>query len=233
MNQLTKALKDLYDEENATFLVRFFKTGKGEYGEGDKFLGIKVPEQRTLVKRYYKELSFNDIETMMHDEYHEIRLSALIALTLNMKDSDLKKQEAIVKLYLENTKYINNWDLVDISAPNILGKYLYENKLDRSILYGLAHSNDLWKQRIAIISTQYFIKQDDFEDTLEIAQILLNHKHDLIHKAVGWMLREVGNHNYDILYDFLMKNYKVMPRTMLRYAIEKFDSKTREMFLKK
>lgn len=232
MNYLLNDLMALQNNDKALTLSRFFKTGEGEYGYGDKFLGITVPLQRDVVKKYYKDISLNDIETLLHNEYHEIRLSALIALTYKMKKSSIDEQANIVKLYLENTKHINNWDLVDLSAAEIVGYYLYNNKLDRTTLYALADSSDLWEQRIAIIATHYFIKHNEFDDTINIAKILINNKHDLIHKAVGWMLREVGKRNYEVLYNFLLEHFKEMPRTMLRYAIERFDPETRLMFLK-
>lgn len=231
MIALVEELYKLKDENNAAFLSRFFKTGKGGYGEGDKFLGIKVPVQREIVKKYYKDLSLKEVEEMLHNKYHEVRLSALLALTYKMKKSNQDTQKRIYELYLNNTKYINNWDLVDASAPHIMGYYIYEYDIDRKILYEFAKSNDLWKQRIAIIATQYFIRKNDFEDTIKIAMILLKHNHDLIHKAVGWMLREIGNRDCDKLYYFLTEHYKEMPRTMLRYAIEKFDEDTRKAFL--
>ncbi len=229
---LVEELYNLKDEANAKFLSRFFRTAKGEYGEGDKFLGIKVPIQRNVVKKYYKDLSLKEVEEMLHNKYHEVRLSALLTLIYKMKGSNQNTQKKIYELYLNNTKYINNWDLVDTSSPHIVGYYIYEYNIDRKILYELAKSNDLWKQRIAIIATQYFIRKNDFEDTINIALILLNNNHDLIHKAVGWMLREIGNKDCDKLYYFLTEHYKEMPRTMLRYAIENYDEETRKMFLK-
>jgi len=232
MISLLEELYNLTNEEKIITLSRFFKTAKGEYGYGDKFLGITVPIQRNLVKKYYQDISLEEIDALLHNEYHEVRLSSLLLLTYKMKNAHLEEQEKIVNLYLKNTKYINNWDLVDLSASYILGAYLYENNLDRTILYDLANSHDLWEQRIAIVSTHYFIKNNQFEDTLNISKILLQSKHDLIQKAVGWMLREVGKRNYAVLYNFLLEHYKQMPRTMLRYAIERFDSQTREMFLK-
>jgi 3-methyladenine DNA glycosylase AlkD len=232
MNYLLNDLMALQNDDKAITLSRFFKTGEGEYGYGDKFLGITVPLQREVVKKYYKDISLHDIEMLLHDEYHEMRLSALIALTYKMKQSSVEEQANIVKLYLENTKYINNWDLVDLSAAEIVGAYLYNNKLDRTPLYDLADSSNLWEQRIAIVTTHYFIKHNEFDDTINISKILIENKHDLIHKAVGWMLREVGKRNYEILYNFLLEHCKQMPRTMLRYAIERFDPETRMMFLK-
>ncbi len=231
MNLLIEELYNLRDEKRALSSNRFFKTGVGEYGYGDKFLGIPVPIQRQLVKKYYKNISLMEVEEMLHSEYHEVRLSSLLILVSKMKNSSFEEQKAIVDIYLNNTKYVNNWDLVDTSAPYILGAYLYENNLEKEILYELATSSNLWEQRIAILSTQYFIRKNSFDDTINISKILLKNKHDLIHKAVGWMLREVGNKNHEILYNFLLDQHKQMPRTMLRYAIEKFDKETRKKFM--
>lgn len=226
-------LISIKDEEKKDILQRFFKTGKGEYGEGDLFLGIKVPEMRSIAKKYYKEISLEDTLKLLHNEYHEVRLTALIILVYKYEkgDKDLKGQ--IYDTYLDNTKYINNWDLVDLSSPNIVGNYIYENNIDRKILYNLINSNNLWKQRIAILATFYFIKNNDFKDTLNICELLIDHKHDLIHKASGWMLREIGNRDYNVLYNFLILHYKKMPRTMLRYAIEKMSKKDKEYFMMK
>ncbi|MDD3048468.1 MAG: DNA alkylation repair protein [Bacilli bacterium] len=224
-------LMALENSKNQKVLSHFFKTSKGEYGEGDLFLGIKVPEQRLIAKKYYKDISLEDILVLLKNKYHEVRLTALIMLDYKMIKADIKEQKIIYYLYLNNTKYINNWDLVDLTAPNIVGSYLFYIK-DYSILEELASRNNIWDQRIAIISTFYFIKNNEYDKTLMISLMLLNHKHDLIHKAVGWMLREVGKRDYNVLYNFLIKYYKKMPRTMLRYAIEKFDEDIRIKFLK-
>lgn len=209
---------------------RYFKTGKGEYGEGDIFIGVDVPDQRSIAKRYYKEVTLADIEALLHENVHEYRLTALYILVL-MYEKMKKERHGITALYLRNTKYINNWDLVDVSAPKILGPYLLETG-DTSVLYEFARSKDLWEQRIAIMSTLAFIRAGRYDDTLKLSMMLLNHKHDLIHKAVGWMLREVGNKDMQAEIDFLKEHYKTMPRTMLRYAIEKFDKPTKEAFMK-
>jgi len=215
--------KALENKEKAVILQRFFKTGKGQYGEGDIFLGITVPKQRELAKKY-KDLNLNELQTLLDSKIHEHRLTALIILTSQYKNNP----ETTYNFYLKNTKNINNWDLVDLSAPNIVGNYLL-NK-DKSILYTLANSNHLWEKRISIISTFYFIKNNKFDDTLKISEILLKDKHDLIHKAVGWMLREVGKKDKNILVKFLNKH--TLPRTALRYAIEKFPEKERKKYLK-
>ncbi len=207
---------------------RFFKTGKGEYGCGDKFLGIRVPVLRSLVKSC-RSLSISDILRLLKSPWHEKRLLALLILVDHFEQGSKSKQQEIFDLYLLHTQYINNWDLVDTSCHKILGPWLFG--CDRSVLYELANDKDLWKRRISIISCMYFIKRDDFNDALKISEILLSDEHDLIHKAVGWMLREVGNRNIKIEKVFLKLHYKTMPRTMLRYAIEKFPKEERKMYL--
>ncbi len=224
LNQLKKELSKLENREKSKILSRFFKTGKGQYGEGDIFLGITVPQQRKIAKEF-SNLTLKDLQELISSRIHEYRLISLLILIIKYKNS---KQE-IFNFYLKNTKNINNWDLVDLSAPNILGNYLIQK--DKSILYKLAKSNDLWEKRIAILSTFEFIKNNEFEDTLKISEILLSDKHDLIHKAVGWMLREIGKRNQEIEEKFLKEHYKKMPRTMLRYAIEKFEKDKREQYL--
>jgi len=226
LNDLKLDLRKESDSEKAKILQRFFKTGKGEYGEEDIFLGITVPKQRQIAIKY-ESLALKDIQLLLKSKIHEERLTALLILVNNYKKSENKSE--IYDFYLKNTKNINSWDLVDLSAQVIIGTYL-EDK-DRSILYKLAKSSNLWERRIAIISTFHFIKNNDFSDALKIAEILLNDKHDLIHKAVGWMLREIGKRDISVLENFLKKNYHSMPRTMLRYAIEKFPEKKRKMYL--
>ncbi|NLI12917.1 DNA alkylation repair protein [Pelotomaculum propionicicum] len=219
------------DVEKAEFLPKFFKVGPGEYGEGDRFIGITVPLQRKVARKYFKDISLGETEKLLQEPIHEYRLTALFLLVLKYEHA--KKEEdkkEIVDLYLGNLSYVNNWDLVDSSAEKILGPYLWDK--DKDLLYKLAGSDNLWEQRIAIITTYHFIRKRQFSDTLNIARILLGHKHDLIHKAVGWMLREVGNRDFETEYNFLVEHYKIMPRTMLRYAIEKFDEDLRQQFLK-
>jgi 3-methyladenine DNA glycosylase AlkD len=230
--QLFNDLSLLSNPEKALFLPKFFKTGKGEYGEGDQFLGVTVPDQRKIAKKYWKEIEGKELGVLITSPFHEVRLTTLFMLVSKFEKSKtpLEKKQW-VDFYLKNKQYVNNWDLVDSSAHLIMGSWLFDK--DRTILYDLANSGNLWDQRIAIMSTFYFIRKKDFEDTLKLSEILLSHKHDLIHKAVGWMLREVGNRDYQTEYDFLEKHYKIMPRTMLRYAIEKFDPKVREMFMAK
>lgn len=213
------------------FFPRFFKTGKGEYGEGDIFWGITVPNIRLVAKRYFKEISLDDLKVLLKSEIHEVRLTGYIILTYKFENGDIDGKKEIYSFYLKNLEGCNNWDIVDLSCSKILGMYLYISKDSREILYELANSKDLWRRRIAIVSTYAFIKQGEFDDTLKISKILLSSKEDLIHKAVGWMLREVGKMDMDILKEFLMDNIRNIPRTTLRYAIEKMSSKEREKYL--
>lgn len=226
LEKLKKDIQTYASPEKAKVLQRFFKTCPGQYGEGDIFLGIKVPVQRKVAKKF-KDLKLSEIQPLLDSKIHEHRLVGLLILVDKYERSNNKK---IVDFYLSNTRNINNWDLVDLTAHKILGHYLLDK--DRSILYDLAKSNELWEKRISMISTAAFIKENDFKDTLEIAEILLNDKHDLIHKAVGWMLREVGKKDQDVEETFLKKYYKTMPRTMLRYAIERFEEKKRKAYLR-
>ncbi|MBD3330778.1 DNA alkylation repair protein [Candidatus Peregrinibacteria bacterium] len=230
LTQTKKELNSLANEKQAKNLARFFKTGKGQYGEGDKFLGIKVPIQRKVAKKF-QNINLSDLKSLLSSPYHEHRLTALIILNHKFQKAQSEKTRTnLVKIYISQIKYINNWDLVDLSAPQILGVYLEHKPKD--ILYKYANSNNLWKKRIAILSTFHFIKNSKFEDTLKISKILLKDDHDLIHKAVGWMLREIGNRDLETEENFLKKHYKKMPRTMLRYAIEKFEESHRQKYLK-
>lgn len=228
-DELRKYAKSDEIEEKFAY---FHKTGKGGYAEKDIFIGVTVPDIRKVANEYYKDITLKETEDLLHSNYHEERLLALIILTYKMKKAKENEQKEIIELYIDNTEYINGWDLVDLSAHYTLGKYLLEHEDEKGILYDFANSNDLWKQRISIVSTWIFIRNNKYEDTLKIAEILLNNEHDLIHKAVGWMLREVGKKDFDIEYNFLVKRYKQMPRTMLRYSIEKFDEELRQDFLK-
>lgn len=215
--------------KKAIILQHFFKTALGEYGHGDVFIGVSVPNIR-LVARQWRDLPLRQTAKLLHSKIHEERLLALLIFVNQYKNSDPKKQEQIFKLYLKNTKYINNWDLVDLSAGQIVGAHL-QNK-SKAILRKLAKSDNLWERRIAIISTFYDIYKGKPDETLHIAKILLHDKHDLIHKAVGWMLREVGKRcGQKVEEEFLNKHYRVMPRTMLRYAIERFPEKKRRQYL--
>jgi 3-methyladenine DNA glycosylase AlkD len=232
--KIKKEIKSHSDKEKAAFFPRFFKTGKGGYAEGDLFIGVTVPNIRNAVKKYYLTLNISETEKLLNDRIHEFRLAALLIMVMKYQKAGTEKEaKTVVDVFLKNLTSINNWDLVDSSADKILGAYIFtKSEYHKSILYDFARTSDLWKQRIAIMSTFYFIRKGEFQDTLVIAKILLNHKHDLIHKAVGWMLREVGNRDFDTEFNFLKNHYKEMPRTMLRYAIEKFDPKLRAQFLK-
>lgn len=233
LKELQEELLEYAQTEHIEEKFKYFhKTGIGEYAEKDMFLGITIPNIRKVIKKYYNLLELKEIEKLLHSKYHEYRQSALLILTLKMKEASLSEKEKIINLYLDNTKYINGWDLVDLSAHYILGSYLLENLDKINILYKLANSDNMWERRISIVSTWIFIKNGRYEDTLKISKILLNDKQDLIQKAVGWMLREVGKKDFNEEYNFLIKNYKQMPRTMLRYSIEKFDETLRQKFLK-
>ena len=223
-------LKASADPEKAEHSKRFFKSGKGEYAEGDHFLGLTVPQIRKIAKSN-KNLSLDEVEPLIKNKYHEVRLAALLLLVYKIEKADQETIDEVAHFYLKNLEYVNNWDLVDSSCRFILARHL-EFK-DRSLLYKLAGSESIWERRIAIITCYYFIKQKDYNDALAIADLLLHDKHDLIHKAVGWMLREIGNMDLEVEEGFLLENnrYRKMPRTMLRYAIEKFEEKRRKAFL--
>ena len=219
----------LANKEIAEHSQRFFKTGKGEYGESDIFLGIRVPVLRKLGNKY-RGISLEEVSKLLHSKFHEERLLAVLMLVQLFKTGGDEEQKQIYNLYLDNIEFINNWDIVDISAGNIVGAYLHQK--DKALLYRLVYADNLWERRISIISTFYFIRQNEFDDTLKIAEILLNDKEDLIQKAVGWMLREVGKREIEIEEEFLQEHYMKMPRTMLRYAIEKFPETRRKMYLR-
>lgn len=230
LDKLKKDLQKLKNPKKAEVLQGFFKAAKGQYGEGDIFLGITVPLQRKI-SRKYQMLKLSDLKKLLLTNIHEYRLTALLILVSKYEKADEKEKKEIFNFYLKNTKSINNWDLVDLSAPKIVGDYLLDKPGERKILYQLADSAGLWRKRIAILATYAFIKDNQFEDTLRIAEILLNDEHDLIHKAIGWMLRELGKKNQKIEEGFLKRYYKIMPRTMLRYAIERFDKRKRDFYL--
>ncbi|MCC7196816.1 DNA alkylation repair protein [Candidatus Peregrinibacteria bacterium] len=213
-----KALMKIADKNKGEFLARFFKTGKGQYSEGDVFLGITVPAQRKVVAEF-RALPLDEVGVLLASKYHEFRLTALLILVWQYeKCEDVQLKKRIVDFYLKNRKFVNNWDLVDSSARQVLGDWLLDK--DRAILYKFAVSKDLWERRISIIATHRFIMEKDFADTLKICEILMGDRHDLIHKATGWMLREIGKRDPKPLRGFLDKHSKKMPRTMLRYAIE-------------
>ncbi|MFK8080705.1 MAG: DNA alkylation repair protein [Granulosicoccus sp.] len=229
LNELQERFRKLGDPSVATTSARFFKTGVGEYGEGDCFLGIRVPKIRAFAKAQ-TSLPMDDLVCLLKSQYHEERLLALVLMVSFFEKADEQKRKDIYARYLANSAYVNNWDLVDSSAHQIAGGYLLDKNRDK--LVELSLSSSLWERRIAIIATYHFIKRDQYEDTLKIALNLLHDREDLIHKAVGWMLREVGNRDRNVEEAFLSKHYKSMPRTMLRYAIEKFDEQDRQSYLK-
>ncbi|MDR3236755.1 MAG: DNA alkylation repair protein [Prevotellaceae bacterium] len=224
-------LRSAANPEKAAFLQRFFKTGKGQYAEGDVLLGIAAPLTRSIV-RQCPPLPLADVRALLESEYHEARLAALLLLVKQFKKAKEPERKAIFDFYLANARRVNNWDLVDLSCRDVVGLYLLD-KDDRSVLYRLAASENLWEQRIAVVSTWTFIKHRQFDDTLALAGALLAHKHDLMHKAVGWMLREVGKKDRPTLVVFLEKHRTQMPRTALRYAIEHFAPGERAYFMQR
>ena len=228
-NSILHSLRQYIDAEKAIVLPRFFKTGKGEYGEGDKFLGVTVPNIR-LVAKQYSHVPLEVVSRLLDSEWHECRMCALLILVMKYKKAAEQEKQAIFDLYLSRTERINNWDLVDLSAPNIVGEHLYSST-DRTILYRLAESSLLWNRRIAMVSTLCFIRKGDFGDTFALADKLVTSRHDLMQKAVGWMLREMGKRDISLLRIFLDKHAATMPRTMLRYAIEKMDSAERHEWM--
>jgi 3-methyladenine DNA glycosylase AlkD len=226
--QVATALEAEADRAKAAFLPRFFKTGPGEYGEGDVFIGVTVPRQRAVARRF-RALPLHHLATLLDDRRHECRLTALLILVDQYERADARTRTAIARFYLAHLDRVNNWDLVDSSAARILGAHLQTRS--RRLLDRLAASRSLWRPRIAIIATHWFVRQGAFDDALRIADRLLDHPHDLIHKAVGWTLREVGNRDEEVLVRFLRTRYTRMPRTMLRYAIEKFPARRRHAYL--
>ena len=231
MNVLLEQMLRHADPAQVAGLARFFKTGPGQYGEGDKFLGIKVPVTREVVKESWRKTTWQHLEECISSEYHEVRLAALLALVEIFKHNKAQRQDC-VNFYLNHTAFINNWDLVDLSCYPLLGVWLLDK--DRTLLYNLARSGKtIWEQRIGMVSTMTFIRHGQLEDTFAIADILLHHPHDLIHKAVGWLLREAGKRDKAALEAFLAPRYQSMPRTMLRYAIEKFPQEERKQYLAK
>lgn len=232
INEIKQALEILAIPEKAEFLLRFFKTGKGEYGEGDLFLGVIVPDQRKVAKEYYNKISLEELSELLSSKFHEHRLTALLMLILKFEKSKEKsKQKEIVDFYLNHLDFINNWDLVDTSCYKILGRYCFENQ-EEKLLINLSNSDKMWEKRIAIVGTMHYIKKESFELTKEFVQKNMHQPHDLMHKANGWLLREMGNKNEQELLDFLNLHYKQMPRTCLRYAIEKLDESLRQDYLK-
>ncbi len=229
---ILQELLSVANPDKAKFLQGFFKTGKGQYAEGDIFLGIVVPLTRDIVKRSPK-LPFSEIQILIDSEYHEARLAGFLFLDKQFKKASEEEKKEIFDFYLLNAKKANNWDLVDVTCKDVIGSYLLDRKEDRGVLYQLIESDNLWEQRIAIVSTWTFIKHKQFDDTLSLSEKLMDHKHDLMHKAMGWMLREVGKKDRQTLVDFLEIHHKKMPRTALRYAIEHFNPEERIYFMKK
>lgn len=225
------ALAAFRNDAQATLLQRFFKTGAGQYGEGDRFLGLTSPQVRA-VARQHREASLHDVEHLLQSPWHEVRACGLVILTLKMQRAKTPEQQRpIVELYLGHTPRINNWDLVDISAPHVLGHYMLTEP--RDVLYSLAHSSLLWDNRIAMVSTLTLIRHNELDDCYCLATIFLNHPHDLMHKAAGWMLREAGKRDKARLVDYIEKHRLAMPRTMLRYAIEKLDDAERRHLMRR
>ena len=229
---IKQALEVLSIPEKVEFFPRFFKTGKGEYGEGDQFIGVTVPDQRAVAKEYYKIIALEELSKLLSSKIHEHRLTALLILVYKFeKSKDQSEQKEIVDFYLHHLEYINNWDLVDTSCYKILGRYSFDNQED-NILIDLSKSEKMWEKRMAIVGTMYYIKKGKFDLTKKFALKNLLHPHDLMHKANGWLLREMGKKNEQELLDFLNLHYKKMPRTCLRYAIEKLDEDLRQDYLK-
>lgn len=232
LKEIREALAVLSIPEKAAFFPKFFKTGKGEYGEGDLFLGVKVPDQRLVAKEYYAKISLEELSGLLASKYHEHRLTALFILISKFeKTKDKAVKDEIVEFYLNHLQYVNNWDLVDSSCYKILGRYAFENKQE-SLLRKLSVSDEMWHKRIAVVGTMHYVKKGSFDLTKEFVTQNLKHPHDLMHKANGWLLREMGQKNEAELINYLNKWYKEMPRTCLRYAIEKLDEELRQDYLK-
>jgi len=231
--QVEKELREDANDEKARHHYRFFKAFPGGYGEGDRFFGITVPMQRKIANRYYQEINTTEVEQLLQNPYHECRLTALFIMRLKFEKSGspiTEEQHEIIRLYLANRSFVNNWDLVDSSAPYLLGPFLYHKDIDP--LATLAASGNLWEERIAVLATFYFIRQGNYRETFKLAKHFHYHEHDLMHKAVGWMLREIGKRDFNAALNYLKEHYHDMPRTMLRYAIEKFEPDLRQQFLK-
>ena len=226
--EVKETLLTLSQPERASFADRFFKTNPGQYGEGDQFIGLSMPQQHAVAKQF-RHLSIEETEQLVRDCYHECRMVGLLIWVYQTRKAGLVQRTEILELYLANRLFINNWDLVDVTCPHIVGRYIVSS--DRSILYELANEPHLWSQRMALIATFPLIRLGQFSDTFALVERLLSHKHDLIHKAIGWMLREVGKRNSDALEEFLHDHIRQMPRTALRYAIERLDPNRRRYYL--
>lgn len=231
MIDVEKRLREYSSGDESKYSI-YHKVNEGGYAAHYNFLCVTVPNIRKVAKEIYKKINLQDIDNLLESNYHEVKLCALIILVLKMQKEYKEEQDEIVKYYLKNAEKVDGWDLVDLSAPYIIGKYVLENPNKRDILYELANSDNMWKQRISIVANLTLIKNCEFTHILKIAKQHLHTEHDLIRKAIGWMLREVGKKDYKTEYEFLVKNYKTMPRTMLRYSIERFDEDVRQKFLK-
>lgn len=229
-NDLRTALRKLSNKKQAVILSKFFKTGPGEYGEGDIFWGIKVPQIRAITRQCLN-LPLSELEGLLNDPVHECRLCAALSVVEKYQKGNKQIKKTCFRFYLSHLKAINNWDLVDLTAPKIIGDYLYNNPHEKKLLTRLVKSKNVWHRRIAVVATYEFIKKGDFSDTFAIVKLLLNDTHDLIHKAIGWMLREVGKRNRNAEIQFLNEYCTIMPRTALRYAIEHFNEKQRKRYL--
>jgi 3-methyladenine DNA glycosylase AlkD len=229
--QIIETLRDHAIPEKAAFLPRYFQSYPGGYGEGDRFLGVTVPAQRRIARQFFREVDLGDLSELIQNPYHEVRLTGLIALVYRYERAKEEyDRQQLSDFYLHHLDWVNNWDLVDTSSHAILGHFYW--KKDKSLFYHMAGSHGLWRQRVAMISSYFWIKKGDFAYTLALAEVLKNHPHDLMHKAVGWMLREIGNRDFEVEMEFLRSHYKTMPRTALRYAIEKFPEDLRQGFLR-
>lgn len=232
LKEVKESLAVLSIPEKAVFFPKFFKTGKGEYGEGDLFLGVTVPDQRSVAKEYYSKINLRELSELLSSSYHEHRLTALLMLISKFEKTKHQAiKDEVVEFYLNHLPHINNWDLVDTSCYKILGRYAFENQKE-NLLKELSESDQMWHKRIAVVGTMYYVKKGSFELTKELVTQNLHHPHDLMHKANGWLLREMGNKNEPELINYLNKYYKEMPRTCLRYAIEKLDEELRQDYLK-
>jgi len=229
---ILEKLKEHIETGKKEILQSFFQTGKSGYAENDIFIGVRVPMQRKVAKEIYKDIPFDKIPKLLEDPIHEVRLTTLFIMIHHYEKSKDNIKKHIYEMYLKNTHKVNNWDLVDASAHKIVGRYIYDYNLDRKILYKLAESKDLWTQRISVVANWYLISKNEIEHIFKISKKLLDHKHHLIHKASGWMLREAGKKDIGALKEFIKENYSNMPRTMLRYSIEKFPELERKNYLK-
>jgi len=230
LNKVQREIKKLASPTRAGLLGRFFKTGPGQYGEGDKFLGLTVPQVRIIVKKYYQALTLPETAKLLASPYHEFRLTGALILIAKYQTAEIKNKKKFFAFYFENIKAFNNWDLVDLTAHKIVGDYLLDK--DRKILFSLAKSPNLWERRVSVIASFAFINNRQFSESLKLAKILLTDCHDLVHKAVGWMLREVGKRDQPVLLKFLNQHASTMPRVMLRYALEKLPKKQRQYYLR-